>query len=72
MSAPAGFLGGTAKKGVGLELSGGIQSALGRRSGEYRKANVKESITRAARPRMMRRSKMRLELRARIAMLGGG
>jgi hypothetical protein len=72
MLGSVGFLGGAAKKGAGLELSGGIQSVLGRRSGEYRNANVKERITRAARPRRMRRSKMRLELRARMAMVGGG
>lgn len=31
---------------------------------------MKVRMTMAARPRMMRRSKMRLELRARMAMLG--
>lgn len=63
--------GGAEKMGAGLDVSGGIQSALGRKSGAYRNANVKDRITIAASPRMTRRSKMRLELRARMAMLGG-
>jgi hypothetical protein len=61
------FLGGAEKTGVGFEVSGGIQSVLGRRSGEYRKANVKARITTAASPRTTRRSKMRLELSGRIS-----